>query len=689
MRTATHASQEAGTAYRPDIDGLRAVAVLAVVAFHAFPERLPGGFVGVDVFFVISGFLISNIIIRGIEAGTFSYRDFYARRIRRIFPALIFVLATTLGLGLALLLPDQNMLLGKEVLAGALFFYNFLALRTTDYFDTAAAQNILLHLWSLGVEEQFYMLWPVALVFVWRLKRHRFAAIAALALTSFMLNAALVGTHPSAVFYLPFTRFWQLVCGALLAMAALRSEPVPQSPPGSRPLCQVLSIAGVALIAGSIVAMTDGVAYPDWRAVLPTLGALLLIAAGPGAWVNRHLLSRPSVVFIGLVSYPLYLWHWPALHWAPVIAKRIDVQAFNTLLIDALEFSGVDNSHKIAGWVILRGPKLAALLVAFALAVVTYVVIEKRVRVSSNRGRTTRRLLIALVIGIPVLAGAQMAIMHYKMNGGGRAEFFRRYDMSSPDSAYRHATVAAYRTDCSVYGGPGDVKPTLAGPCIVPGGSPVVMLWGDSHAMHLRPGLDALQRSRQSSGKPLAILQVTSGSCHAAMEQSSRTTDEARGCNLANALALQTIAKTKPDLVVIAQAIGHTATNWPALIADVLRRGAKHVIVVGPVPQWAESLPQLVAYRYWPSPPARLQDHLQPEMFAVDSQLRREIPNTPTTSYVSAIEFFCDQGRACLVSRGGDRLDLTSHDSGHLTPATSRAFAEGQLGAAIAAFIDN
>ncbi|MDI1270406.1 MAG: acyltransferase family protein [Polaromonas sp.] len=689
MLTPTHAPQEADMAYRPDIDGLRALAVLAVVAFHAFPERLPGGFVGVDVFFVISGFLISSIIMRGIEGGTFSYRDFYARRIRRIFPALIFVLLVTLGLGLTLLLPDQNLPLGKEVMAGALFFYNFLVLRTTDYFDTAAAQNTLLHLWSLGVEEQFYMLWPVALVLVWRLKRHRSVVIAALALASFLLNIVLVETHPSAAFYLPFTRFWQLLCGALLAMAALQSNPILQSPQGSRPLRQIVSLAGMALIVVSIAVVTDGVAYPGWPAIMPTLGAVLLIAAGPGAWINRHLLSQPSVVFIGLVSYPLYLWHWPALHWAPLIAKRVDLLALHTLIVDALEFAGSDNSRKVAGWVIQRGPKMAALLVAFALAVFTYLVIEKRVRTSPNRSRTTRSLFIALVIGIPVLAGAQMAFMQYKMNGAGRGEFFKRYDMSSPNSAYRRTTVAAYRTDCSVYGGPGDVKPTLDAPCIVPAGSPIVLLWGDSHAMHLRPGLDALQRRRQSNGKSLNILQVTSGSCHAAIEQTDRTTEEARGCNLANELALQTIAKVKPDVVIITQAIGHASTNWPDLVAEVSRRGAKHVIVVGPVPQWTESLPQLVAYRYWPAPPARLQDHLQPEMFAVDRQLRRDIINTPTTSYVSAIDFFCDQNRACLVSLGPDRLDLTTHDSGHLTPATSRAFAEGKLGAAIAAFIDN
>jgi SGNH domain (fused to AT3 domains) len=273
------------------------------------------------------------------------------------------------------------------------------------------------------------------------------------------------------------------------------------------------------------------------------------------------------------------------------------------------------------------------------------------------------------------------------MNGDGRGEFLKKFDMSSPDSVYRQATIAAYTPMCSFYGGPGDVKPVLARPCYVPRSRPVVMLWGDSHAMHLRPGFDALQVKQQQAGKQFEILQVTSGSCHAALEQSDRKTDEARGCNLANALALKTIVQAKPDVVVIAQALGHETTDWARLTTEVTRLGARHVIVVGPVPQWTQGLPQLVAYQYWPVPPTRLKSHLQPEMFAIDRQLRRQIVDTPALSYVSAINFFCDAENACRVSVGTDIMALTSHDSGHLTPVASVAFVEASLAPVLSRFI--
>lgn len=681
-------------AYRPDIDGLRAVAVMVVVAFHAFPERLPGGFVGVDVFFVISGFLISSIIMQSIDRGVFSYRDFYARRIRRIVPALVAVLLATLALGWLLLQPNQNVPLSKEVIAGALFFYNFLLLENVGYFEVVGTQMPILHLWSLCVEEQFYIFWPVITGLIWRLRRGRLLVIAAIALASFALNISLIARYPSAAFYLPFTRFWQLLVGGILAAVAVRGElslsgfntraNIKAMSPGQiRLASNACSLLGFALIGGAVFALKDGMRYPGWLALVPTIGAAFLISAGPSGWVNRHILSRPAVVFVGLISYPLYLWHWPALQWAQVITKYFDPSAFTALVIHATQFSGSENSKKIAEWVVLRGPKTVALLVSLLLAVATYLVLEKRVKTSGNLKKTTWGLFIALVVVVPIFAAVQMTVMQHKMAGDGRSQFLRKFDMTSPDSSYRRATVVAYRPECSFYGGPGDVKPALAEPCYIPRARPVVMLWGDSHAMHLRPGLDAFQVKQKDVGKPFEVLQVTSGSCHAALKLSERNTDEAKGCNLATALALKTIAEVKPDVLVIAQAIGHPSTNWSQLLVEAVRLGARHVIVVGPMPQWTDGLPQLVAYQYWPEPPARLKAHLQPWIFAVDKQLEREITNTTTVSYVSAINFFCDQTQACMVSVGSDRRALTSHDSGHLTPQASEVFVEGQLGAVI------
>src|SRR5687768_8357422 len=204
-------------AYRPDVDGLRAVAVLAVLAFHAFPHAMPGGFAGVDVFFVISGFLITGIILDDLERGRFTIAGFYWRRIRRIFPALILVLTACLVLGWVLLLPDEYRQLGKHVAAGAGFIANLALWAEAGYFDWSAELKPLLHLWSLGVEEQYYLVWPLLLLFF---RRWTLGLIVGIGVLSFALNLYMTAKYPSAAFYLPMTRFWELLIGSALAYRA-------------------------------------------------------------------------------------------------------------------------------------------------------------------------------------------------------------------------------------------------------------------------------------------------------------------------------------------------------------------------------------------------------------------------------------------------------------------------------------
>jgi peptidoglycan/LPS O-acetylase OafA/YrhL len=205
--------------YRPDIDGLRALAVLSVVCFHAWPEALRGGFVGVDVFFVISGYLISRIIIEALECGTFNFAGFYSRRILRIFPSFIVVLVACYAFAWFVLLPDEFELLGKHVAAGAGFISNIVLWSESGYFDVASELKPLLHLWSLGIEEQFYIFWPILLYVAWRLRVDRLYLIAAVLIASFTANVILVRIDPVATFYSPFTRAWELLLGSVLAYA--------------------------------------------------------------------------------------------------------------------------------------------------------------------------------------------------------------------------------------------------------------------------------------------------------------------------------------------------------------------------------------------------------------------------------------------------------------------------------------
>ena len=361
--------------YRPDLDGLRAVAVLGVIGFHAFPGGLPGGFIGVDVFFVISGFLISGIVLRGLGAGAFNVADFYARRIRRIFPALMLVLGACLAFGWYVLLADEFQRLGKHAAAGAGFVANLWLWHEGDYFNPDAASNPLLHLWSLGAEEQFYLFWPPLLVLAWRRSRRSLPWIAALVtLASLAANLALVHSFPRAAFYAPFSRLWELTAGGLLAYAKLgrRGEDDDQR------RADAMSWAGFALLAVGFAVVTEARAFPGAWAALPTLGACLIIAAGPHAVVNRRILSNRLLIGIGLISYPLYLWHWPLLSFARIIV-----------------------GHRPA-----LGLRLALVAASFGLAYATTSLLERRAR----RARGRRPLLVlASLAAVNLVAGLGIA----------------------------------------------------------------------------------------------------------------------------------------------------------------------------------------------------------------------------------------------------------------------------------------
>jgi peptidoglycan/LPS O-acetylase OafA/YrhL len=278
--------------YRPDIDGLRAVAIAAVFVFHANHDYLPGGFVGVDVFFVISGFLIIRIILDGLETKSFSLSGFYAKRIRRIFPALAVVLAAVWLLGWYFMLPEDFLELGKQVLAGAAFSSNLLTYSQVGYFDAPAITKPFLHLWSLGVEEQFYLVMPLALIAAsrWRLSMPLFLSVSAA--ISFAINIILVRYDQGAAFYLPFGRFWELLVGGGLAYAALH---LPERLDRLRHWS--VSLAGLVLIVGAAL-LTPYTLFPGWWAVPPVLGSALVIAAGPGAAVNRRS-AIPCICGIG------------------------------------------------------------------------------------------------------------------------------------------------------------------------------------------------------------------------------------------------------------------------------------------------------------------------------------------------------------------------------------------------------
>jgi peptidoglycan/LPS O-acetylase OafA/YrhL len=394
--------------YRPDIDGLRAVAVVLVVAYHAFPSFRTGGFVGVDVFFVISGYLITQLILTGLQAGTFSPVEFYRRRVRRIIPALLVVMTACGIFGWLVLLPTELEWLGKSISYSASFLANMFFARTGGYFDKAAELNPLLHLWSLGVEEQFYLVWPVLLILA---VRHGVTLRVLLAVIATSLAISIWGAWyaPTQHFYYPASRAWELAAGGMLAAWQLVAPRGPatdfsSSQSARRFGAQALSLAGLVLIVVGGVCWTADNPIPGVWSVIPTAGATMLIAAGPQAPVNRWFLSRPPLTFVGRISYPLYLWHWPLLSFTRVVLGH--------------------------------GPQptLAAVEIAlsFVAAYVTYRMVEAPIRF----GELGRRAVPGLLAGLAVLTLIGAAAGARAIPGRLSGPLFTKWDDAVTDWHY-------------------------------------------------------------------------------------------------------------------------------------------------------------------------------------------------------------------------------------------------------------
>lgn len=358
--------------YRPDIDGLRAIAVSAVVIYHAFPNLLKGGFIGVDVFFVLSGFLISSIIFEGLEKGSFNFFEFYTRRIKRIFPALLVVLISCLAFGWFALLADEYKQLGKHTAAGASFVSNFILWSESGYFDISAEVKPLLHLWSLGIEEQFYIIWPLLLWLAWKNNLNLFILTSCLAITSFIFNVVQIKHDTVAAFYSPEMRFWELLCGSLLAWLSLYKRNLLKSITFNieNRLKNLLSFLGLFLLCFGFLKINQNFSFPGKWALIPVFGSVLLIMGGPSSWINQNILSNRIIVFLGLISYPLYLWHWPLLSFARIINNETPSITIRILLV----------------------------LLSILLAWLTFKFIERPVRFGKNTKNKILLLIIATVI---------------------------------------------------------------------------------------------------------------------------------------------------------------------------------------------------------------------------------------------------------------------------------------------------
>jgi peptidoglycan/LPS O-acetylase OafA/YrhL len=618
---------------------LRGVAVLAVLGFHAFPETFTGGYVGVDVFFVISGFLITSIIARQLLHADFSFADFYWRRVRRLFPALVLVLATTLALGWFLLLPNEFKQLGKHAAAAAAFLANFAFWRESGYFDTSAELKPLLHLWSLGIEEQFYLLWPAVLVAFWKRRTALLAILSILVFASFTLSVKLAESAPVANFFSPASRFWELGAGCLLA---LWMERVPRVPKLSD---HFLPLAGLALILASMVSFDTSTPFPSWAALLPVIGTLFILATPGDAWIARHVLGSRLLVWFGLISYALYLWHWPLLSFLNILEAGYPPLAFR--------------------W--------AALVASILLAALTYRYVEVPIRRRRERRFNFRLAASAAIAGV---AGVTIYAT------GGVAQRFDA-DIQALQPAPKLDKLCHARFSASEpinY-----CRTTSAQP-------PSILFVGDSRAHAIYEVAAPLLAPKQ------AVMLLGRGGCPALLNVSVSGYDpNEKECPQVWRTFVEYAKQTKPKVIVVV-GTGSSLITHPDM--QMSRDGAgafeskeaifeygvrsllseltqfSRVIYLGEIPGFSTSpacflravkLPTTQCY------PERARDQIERAMAPYNRVLARVQTSFPDIQLIDAIAVLC---AANVCSQRPPGMPLLYSDAVHLTPAGARLLVE-------------
>lgn len=549
--------------YRPDIDGLRAVAVLAVVLHHLSAPLLPGGYVGVDVFFVISGYLITRIISREIEEGNFTFARFYERRARRIFPALFAVLAISVVAGYALLLPSDMTATLRGALGTLFFASNIVFWRDfkEGYFAaTDAGLNPLLHTWSLAVEEQFYVFFPVLLLACFRwTRRYIVFVLTACALVSLVGAALLVHSKSVAVFFLSPFRAWELLVGALLAVGAV-------PPLRSRVLREALAGAGLVAIAVACVVYDDKTTFPGLTALVPVLGAAALIyTGGIGPTTAGRLLQLPPMVWVGLVSYSLYLWHWPVIVYTRYAIGFEPINSYIPLLF----------------------------IVSLGLAALSYRFIEQPFRRGANiSGRMVFASSAVLVMLLSALAAAGLLRGGFESRFG--PEVVKLDQARNPPIPFRNCDGRPLEDSCVLGTSSGEVK---------------TLIWGDSHALAWAPALDEIFKEKGERA-----LFANSSACPPMVDANNAIKPVCASQNravqdyLLKHSAVETVVMAaywstyfKDDGPISATRKGAVLSGVPAAqvaLSDTLiwlHQAGRRVVLIGPVPVYEKSVPLALA----------------------------------------------------------------------------------------------
>ncbi len=604
--------------YRPDIDGLRAIAILPVVAFHAGINSIPGGFIGVDIFFVISGYLITKILLEEIKNNSFSILEFYKRRILRIMPALSAVILATVLAGYLLLLPNEFREIGQTVISTSLFVSNIFFWKQAGYFDGPAEQKPFLHTWSLAVEEQFYIIFPLILLLLWRFFGIRFIYfIIGTCLLSFALSVIITPLSHSSAFYLLPTRAWELGVGSLIAagffpkIEELRTR-------------SIIVLFGLIAIIVSILAIQPGLDFPGWRAALPVLGAAAFILYTPGTFLNNTLSSK-ALTSIGKISYSLYLWHWPIIVYYRMIYGQ--------------ELKFIDS--------------VIVVLLSFAIATISYLYIEQPFRQKSFRVIPANVIVKFGSISLLTFVTLGLIIWHassYLIKIPENVAIISNYSKYTETEEYR----LQFRSgDCFLSSNTDDFLSFNHSKCLtISNEKPNYLVLGDSHGAHITHAI-------QLSFPDVNIMQATASGCKPVIN----TKGERRCTDLINYIYKDFILKHQLDGIIIAGR--WKASGFDDLLESVeyLHKKGIPITVLGPVPEYHGQLSTLLAQSLYHQDPSIVQNAFVHSKSTID-RTYSNINGKYDVNYISIYDIMCPNGSCKTLLEANTPIQF---DYGHLT----------------------
>lgn len=597
--------------FRKDINGLRAFAVIAVMLYHFIPEQLPGGFLGVDVFFVISGYLMTQIIVSKLYLHSFSYRQFYVARAKRILPALLVMCSIVLILGWFLLLDNTFARLANEVFHASILVSNIAYYQQAGYFDVSSLQKWLLHTWSLSVEWQFYLLYPIVLAPLYRYLHLNVIKLVILAATvlSFALAVYASSRWPSAAYYLLPTRAWEMLAGALIILYPWR---------GAAKFTKGYFYLSLITLVFACFAMNSNLYWPGIYTAIVVLSTYLFLQCQV-----TSILKWQPLQYIGSWSYSIYLWHWPIVVWIH-------------------KYYANDNYVIIA----------TGLLLSIALGFISYQLIETRLRHLWH---------IALLAIITIIASLLIYFQqgHYAIRAVSQDKRnieYNRYSNQTidPDGWYKACNP---NTQYKITGNR-QVQPQCIREDTIGQG---VFLWGDSHLGALSPGIRTIVPNQTP------IYQVSSSTCQPSFEQQRQGLNSyAKSCNVANLIALKAIKRIKPHMVIMATARHHEQLDWLVTIKHLKSFGVKNIIIVGPVPQYDPSLPEVYLTRH--NGKQHITDRsFRHSLIASNLYMHQLLTEVEGVSYIDVLGHLCQPDGNLLKCLVKPKDTLLSFDYGHLT----------------------